>query len=243
MRNPVANLPAEPVRRGAADDGALPVGQPRLHLVRRQLELRVHREVRLGLQRDLREEVRRILVDAAEPACCGWPPSTPGTAAKPSLVRDRQRLDQADLVDDDQPIEPRQLDAEAEGRPDRHQEAEQQERDEDAGQGEDRPHLAAPAGSSRPAAGTSCRDGLEQRCPCRGAMCDVARSAACGSCVTMTIVLPWSRLRVWSRSRISSPALRSRSPVGSSQSSSVGSVTIARAMPTRCSWPPDSCRG
>ena len=49
-----------------------------------------------------------------------------------------------------------------------------------------------------------------------------ARSAACGSCVTMTIVLPWSRLSDCSRSRISSPALRSRSPVGSSHSSSVG---------------------
>ena len=50
-------------------------------------------------------------------------------------------------------------------------------------------------------------------------------------------------LSVCSRSRISSPDLRSRSPVGSSQSSSVGSVTMARAMPTRCSWPPESWRG
>ena len=37
--------------------------------------------------------------------------------------------------------------------------------------------------------------------------------------------------------------LASRSPVGSSATISVGSVTIARAMPTRCCWPPESCPG
>ena len=36
---------------------------------------------------------------------------------------------------------------------------------------------------------------------------------------------------------------RSRSPVGSSQTRSVGSDTMARAMATRCSWPPDSSLG
>ena len=50
----------------------------------------------------------------------------------------------------------------------------------------------------------------------------LARSAARGSCVTMTMVLPCSRFSVCSRSRISSPDLRSRSPVGSSQSSRSG---------------------
>ena len=59
----------------------------------------------------------------------------------------------------------------------------------------------------------------------------------------MMIVLPRSRLSACSRSRISSPLLRSRSPVGSSHSSSVGSVTIARAIATRCCWPPESSRG
>ena len=73
-------------------------------------------------------------------------------------------------------------------------------------------------------------------------MCE-ARAAACGSCVTMMMVLPCRSLSACSRFRTSSPDLRSRSPVGSSQSSSVGSETIARAMPTRCSWPPESSRG
>ena len=43
--------------------------------------------------------------------------------------------------------------------------------------------------------------------------------------------------------RISSALLRSRSPVGSSQSRNVGSATMARAMATRCCCPPDSSRG
>src|SRR6266404_618041 len=70
-----------------------------------------------------------------------------------------------------------------------------------------------------------------------------ARAEACGSCVTMMMVLPCSRLSAWRRLRISSPDLRSRSPVGSSHSSRVGSVTMARAMPTRCCSPPDRVRG
>ncbi len=43
-----------------------------------------------------------------------------------------------------------------------------------------------------------------------------ARAAARGSWVTMMMVLPWSRFKISSNSRISSPDLRSRSPVGSS---------------------------
>ena len=37
--------------------------------------------------------------------------------------------------------------------------------------------------------------------------------------------------------------LVSRLPVGSSASMSFGSLTIARAMATRCCWPPESCEG
>src|SRR3546814_615114 len=56
----------------------------------------------------------------------------------------------------------------------------------------------------------------------------LAYSEALGSWVTMTMVLPCSRLSTCSRPRISSADWRSRSPVGSSQISSVGSDTIAR---------------
>ena len=64
-----------------------------------------------------------------------------------------------------------------------------------------------------------------------------------GSCVTRMIVLSRPLRSSPSRSRISSADSASRSPVGSSATISVGSVTIARAMPTRCCWPPESWPG
>ena len=105
---------------------------------------------------------------------------------------------------------------------DRHQDPEQQERDEDRQQREGGADLAPPHvlpdQRQELHAGTPSSSSTPfSRCSVR-----LARSAACGSCVTITIVLPCSRLSVCSSSRISSPALRSRSPVGSSQSSSVG---------------------
>ena len=68
-------------------------------------------------------------------------------------------------------------------------------------------------------------------------------SAAFGSCVTITIVLPCSRFSTCSRPRMSSADWRSRSPVGSSQISRVGSETMAQAIATRCCWPPESSAG
>src|SRR3989304_4732690 len=54
----------------------------------------------------------------------------------------------------------------------------------------------------------------------------------------MTMVLPWSRLSAWSSARISSSALRSRSPVGSSHKSSVGAAPLARGVGQRRAPPP-----
>ena len=98
---------------------------------------------------------------------------------------------------------------------DRHQQAEQQEGDEDREQREDRADLlppeVVPEQRQELHAAASSSSTPFSRCSVR-----LARSAARGSCVTITIVLPCSRLSACSRSRISSPALRSRSPVGSS---------------------------
>ena len=58
-RNAIADLPAEPLREVDADDRALAIGEPRLHLIRRNLVLRVDLHERLGLDHHLREEVRR----------------------------------------------------------------------------------------------------------------------------------------------------------------------------------------
>ena len=70
-----------------------------------------------------------------------------------------------------------------------------------------------------------------------------AYDAACGSWVTITIVFWKSSFRRFRISRTSVAEWLSRSPVGSSASSRVGSLTIARAIATRCSCPPESCLG
>ena len=54
--------------------------------------------------------------------------------------------------------------------------------------------------------------------------------------------MPWAFSR-WNIRRISSPVRESRLPVGSSARSSAGRLTRARAMATRCCWPPDICEG
>src|SRR5690606_3028791 len=64
-----------------------------------------------------------------------------------------------------------------------------------------------------------------------------------GSWVTITTVLPKSRARSRSRPRISTAFLASRSPVGSSATMISGSLTIARAIATRCCSPPDISDG
>src|SRR5207249_1956765 len=70
-----------------------------------------------------------------------------------------------------------------------------------------------------------------------------ALSAAWGSWVTMRMVFFSSSFRRFKSVRISAAFLASRSPVGSSATRRVGSATIARAMATRCSSPPESWRG
>ena len=66
-----------------------------------------------------------------------------------------------------------------------------------------------------------------------------AWAATSGSCVMSTMVLPASRRRLNVFSTMS-PVAVSRLPVGSSARMSAGSFTRARAMATRCIWPPDS---
>src|SRR5262249_42139079 len=80
-------------------------------------------------------------------------------------------------------------------------------------------------------------------CPLSSRRFTLARSAACGSWVTMKTVFLNSLFSFSRRVRMSSALWRSRSPVGSSATMIVGSLTIARAMATRCSWPPESCFG
>src|SRR5581483_9656998 len=70
------------------------------------------------------------------------------------------------------------------------------------------------------------------------------RFAIAESWVTMITVRLRSRQSFSSNPKISSRVSSSRFPVGSSAMITLGSLTSARAMATRCCWPPDSspCR-
>src|SRR6185369_707050 len=70
----------------------------------------------------------------------------------------------------------------------------------------------------------------------------LACAAMSGSWVMMITVLPAS-LSSWKMPMISSEVRESRLPVGSSARRMAGSVTRARAIATRCCWPPESCDG
>src|SRR4030095_12841221 len=67
--------------------------------------------------------------------------------------------------------------------------------------------------------------------------------AMSGSWVTMTIVMPRCSLRAVSTRMISALVAVSRLPVGSSANTTCGCATMARAMATRCCWPPDNLLG
>ena len=70
-----------------------------------------------------------------------------------------------------------------------------------------------------------------------------AIAVAFGSCETMTKVWPRVSTDSRSRARISWLVVESRLPVGSSAKTTVGLETSARAMATRCCWPPESSAG
>ncbi|CAM5729810.1 hypothetical protein STENM223S_03388 [Streptomyces tendae] len=63
------------------------------------------------------------------------------------------------------------------------------------------------------------------------------------SCVMSRTVRPSWRLRSRSNWRIERVVSGSRALVASSESSTLGSPARARAMPTRCFWPPESWAG
>ena len=107
------------------------------------------------------------------------------------------------------------------------------------------------AGTSRPAALSACasRAKTSRGAPSRiafpscMAMTRSPRSASSMKCVTSTTVSPLSR---WSRSTVSMTSRRppgSSMAVGSSMSSTSGSMARAPAMATRCFCPPESMCG
>src|SRR3954469_11234749 len=70
-----------------------------------------------------------------------------------------------------------------------------------------------------------------------------ACAAATGSWVTITTVWPSTSTTSRRRPSTSRPVLVSSAPVGSSAKTTSGRVTSARAIATRCCWPPESWEG
>src|SRR5581483_10076093 len=156
------------------------------------------------------------------------------------------------------------LDLVGDPRPDGHQHDDGARPDQDAQHGEGRPHPVGPEGpegdpeaverhatipSSMP--GTNSPGGgpptgalrsSEAIRPSASTITRLARSATSFSWVMRTMVRP-AALRWPKMSRTSSVDSGSRLPVGSSARRRAGPVTMARAMATRCCWPPDSSLG
>src|SRR5262249_48792700 len=74
--------------------------------------------------------------------------------------------------------------------------------------------------------------------PARGTKGSSALEVGCGSWVEKRKLVACSRCTRCIRSMIEAPVWLSRFAVGSSASTSSGSFTNARAMATRCFWPP-----
>src|SRR6266508_471066 len=97
------------------------------------------------------------------------------------------------------------------------------------------------ASSRRASLGIATASSLVTR-PSRNTRTREANWAMSASCVTRTTVMP-CRFRSWSRAMTSMLVRVSRLPVGSSARIRTGSLISARAMATRCCWPPDSWEG
>src|SRR4051794_29268534 len=79
--------------------------------------------------------------------------------------------------------------------------------------------------------------------PSASRITESACAAATGSWVTITTVWPSASTTSRSRASTSRPVRVSSAPVGSSANTTSGRVTSARAIATRCCWPPESCEG
>src|SRR6202035_134886 len=162
-------------------------------------------------------------------------------------IRERNHVDEARAIDHHQTVGASQFGTAAESASHHRQKRKQKERHREGSDGQNQPNLfaeqickyksvefhATPP-TSTPLLAASTRTPLS-RC---NVVC--ARAATIGSCVTISTVLRYFPTSSSISAIISSALLRSRSPVGSSHSKKVGSETMARAIVTRCSCPPDS---
>src|SRR6266436_2908040 len=250
-RDAIADLPMEARGRASSGDGAHAVLQEVVPLVVRHHKLGHHLALIFRVDYKLRKEILLILINTAEPVIV-----RDGLDARNRkdfvAMGNRHQLRQTDAADDDQAVRAGDFRAAAEGALHHGKKREENQCDGKRSDGEDEPNLfAEEIGENQaaefhaaPPARTACLD-LPPSMSTPFSRCSVvcARAATTGSCVTIRIVLLYLPTSSSMRAMISSALLRSRSPVGSSQSRKVGSETMARAMVTRCSCPPESWRG
>src|SRR5262249_30118786 len=176
---------------------------------------------------------------------------------EPLGVRHGEGKDEAARVGGRQPARAAEIGGGAKGGDDGPERREQEQRQRHARHGEQGPPLVAaqvgqdqgqeprraapPAAAMAGAAVAACS--CSTKVPFSRWSWRLARAAACGSWVTTTMVLPNSSLSRPSSASTSCELLASSCPVGSSSRMRVVSATTARAMATRCSWPPESWRG
>jgi hypothetical protein len=141
-RNPAADGPPEPLRELCTDDAALAVGEEGGPLRRGNHVLGVHAPPVLGFNDELREEVLRVLVDAAEPRRVRRI-AHPGEALQARQIGGRERLHDRRAADHDEPVRPCHIDSLPEPVVDGTQYSEEEHRDRKRSDRQDRPDLPA----------------------------------------------------------------------------------------------------
>src|SRR5579864_6061719 len=248
--NAIANLPAKTLGCSCAGDCALTVFHIVLPLLFRDIELRINSAPVIDVHCELGKEIPFVLIDTAKPiGICEFLHA----GNSPDLIRIRQRqgLDNGRAIDDHQTVGASNINAAAEREAYHCEHSKQKQCDGKRSNREDEAYLLAKqvgANQSQkfhraPPLETVCRRSASTSTPFSRCNVVFARAATTGSCVTIKTVFLYSFTRRRISSIISSALLRSRSPVGSSHSRKVGSETMARAIVTRCSCPPESWRG
>src|SRR5208282_1589163 len=249
--NAIANLPMEAFGKPGPGDGALTVVHEGFPLIIGDNQFGKNSALIFRVDDELGEEVFLFDVGAAEPVVVSDGLDA-GNAEDFVTVGEGKRIDDGSAVDDDEAVRAGHIGAAVEGVTHNGKKDEEKESYGEGADGEKEANLFAhqicPDDTGEfhatPPAATWWGN-LEPSTRTPLSRCNVvcARAATTGSCVTISTVLWWVPTSSSMRAMISSADLRSRSPVGSSQRRKVGSETMARAMVTRCSCPPESWRG
>src|SRR6476646_3763829 len=248
--NAVANLPAKAFGSSCAGDCALTVFHIVLPLLFRNIKFRIDTAPVIHVHCELGKEIPFVLIDAAKPIgiCKFLDPRN-----SPDLIRicQGQGLDDGRTIDDHQTVGASNVNAAAESHSHHCEHSEEKEcNGKRSNRQDEADFFTKQIGANQPKEfhrtpplETVCSRSASTSTPFSRCKVTSARAATTGSCVTINTVFLYSFTSRRISSMISSALLRSRSPVGSSHSRNVGSETMARAIVTRCSCPPESWRG